>query len=366
MVFDKVLTKVFGTANERLIKKLWPVVAQIGELEAGIKQLSDEQLRAKTVEFRARIASSLEGITGEEEIKNAESAALDEILPEAFAVVREAGWRAVQMRHFDVQLIGGMVLHQGKIAEMRTGEGKTLVATLACYLNALAGKGVHVVTVNDYLAKRDAEWMGKIYEFLGLTVGVIVHDLDDSERRAAYAADITYGTNNEFGFDYLRDNMKFELKDCVQRGHYYAIVDEVDSILIDEARTPLIISGPTEQTTDKYARARAIIPKLVKGEEVEWSDHKRQQELGIQLNEGRSFSAATTSSMRSSARSASPMKAGRRSRICSGSATSPTRRTGNSSTTSKRPSRPTRSTSATWSTWSRTAKSSSSTRSPGA
>ena len=175
-------------------------------------------------------------------------------------MVREAGWRAVQMRHFDVQLIGGMVLHQGKISEMKTGEGKTLVATLACYLNALAGHGVHVVTVNDYLAKRDAEWMGKIYEFLGLTVGVIVHDLDDNERRAAYAADITYGTNNEFGFDYLRDNMKFEIKDCVQRGHYYAIVDEVDSILIDEARTPLIISGPTDQTTDKYARVRRIIP----------------------------------------------------------------------------------------------------------
>ncbi|MGA2558056.1 MAG: preprotein translocase subunit SecA [Terracidiphilus sp.] len=289
MVFDKVLTKVFGTANERLIKKLWPVVAQINDLEAATKQLSDEQVRAKTLEFRARIAHNLEGITEAEEIKKAEDGALDELLPEAFAVVREAGWRAVQMRHFDVQLIGGMVLHQGKIAEMKTGEGKTLVATLACYLNALVGHGVHVVTVNDYLAKRDAEWMGKIYEFLGLTVGVIVHDLDDSERRAAYAADITYGTNNEFGFDYLRDNMKFELKDCVQRGHYHAIVDEVDSILIDEARTPLIISGPTDQTTDKYARARQIIPSLVKGEEVEWSDHKRQQELGIQLNEGQKF-----------------------------------------------------------------------------
>ncbi len=274
MVFDKVLTKVFGTANERLMKRLWPVVAQINDLEEGIKLLSDEQLRAKTVEFRARIAAGLEGITGAEEIKTAERAALDEILPEAFAVVREAGWRAVQMRHFDVQLIGGMVLHQGKIAEMRTGEGKTLVATLACYLNALAGHGVHVVTVNDYLAKRDAEWMGKIYEFLGLTVGVIVHDLDDSERRAAYAADITYGTNNEFGFDYLRDNMKFEIKDCVQRGHYYAIVDEVDSILIDEARTPLIISGPTDQTTDKYARVVKIIPQLEKGEEIEEGETK--------------------------------------------------------------------------------------------
>ncbi|MGA2087056.1 MAG: hypothetical protein ABSG60_16220, partial [Terracidiphilus sp.] len=256
MFFDKVLTKIFGTANERTLKKLWPLVAEINELEAATKQLSDEELRAKTVEFRARIAElvqeRLKEFENPEELRAkgqeaeareaaekravaqaaAEKEALEEILPEAFAVVREAGWRAVQMRHFDVQLIGGMVLHQGKIAEMKTGEGKTLVATLACYLNALAGHGVHVVTVNDYLAKRDAEWMGKIYEFLGLTVGVIVHDLDDNERRAAYAADITYGTNNEFGFDYLRDNMKFELKDCVQRGHYYAIVDEVDSILI--------------------------------------------------------------------------------------------------------------------------------------
>jgi preprotein translocase subunit SecA len=288
-LIDKVLTKIFGTSNERIIKKLWPVVATISDLEPEIKQLSDEQLRAKTVEFRARIAARLEGITGEEEIRTAEREALDEILPEAFAVVREAGWRAVQMRHFDVQLIGGMVLHQGKIAEMRTGEGKTLVATLSCYLNALAGHGVHVVTVNDYLAKRDAEWMGKIYEFLGLSVGVIVHDLSDDERRAAYASDITYGTNNEFGFDYLRDNMKFELKDCVQRGHYYAIVDEVDSILIDEARTPLIISGPTDQTTDKYARARKIIPQLQLGEEIEATDYKRQAELNLQLREGEKY-----------------------------------------------------------------------------
>jgi preprotein translocase subunit SecA len=273
-LFDKILTKVFGTANERLIKKLWPVVAQINNLEESTKLLSDEQLRAKTVEFRVRIAARLEGIADAEQLKTAERAALDEILPEAFAVVREAGWRAVQMRHFDVQLIGGMVLHQGKIAEMRTGEGKTLVATLSCYLNALAGHGVHVVTVNDYLAKRDAEWMGKIYEFLGLTVGVIVHDLSDDERRAAYGADITYGTNNEFGFDYLRDNMKFDIKDCVQRGHFYAIVDEVDSILIDEARTPLIISGPTDQTTDKYARVRKIVPELVLGEEIEEGENK--------------------------------------------------------------------------------------------
>jgi preprotein translocase subunit SecA len=288
-LLDKVLTKIFGTANERIIKKLVPVVTTINDLEAEIKPLTDEQLRAKTVEFKARIAAKIEGITGADEIRAAENAALDDLLPEAFAVVREAGWRAVQMRHFDVQLIGGMVLHQGRIAEMKTGEGKTLVATLACYLNALAGHGVHVVTVNDYLAKRDAEWMGKIYEFLGLSVGVIVHDLDDSERTAAYAADITYGTNNEFGFDYLRDNMKFDIKDCVQRGHYYAIVDEVDSILIDEARTPLIISGPTDQTTDKYARVRKIVPDLVLGEEIEAIDHKRQAELGIELAEGQKY-----------------------------------------------------------------------------
>jgi len=284
--FDKILTKIFGTSNERAIKKLMPVVAAVNAFEAQIKPLTDEQLRGKTVEFRARIAARLQGLTDADAIKAAEREVLDELLPEAFAVVREAGWRAVQMRHFDVQLIGGMVLHSGKISEMKTGEGKTLVATLSCYLNALAGHGVHVVTVNDYLAKRDAEWMGKIYEFLGLTVGVIVHDLDDAERRAAYAADITYGTNNEFGFDYLRDNMKFEIKDCVQRGHYYAIVDEVDSILIDEARTPLIISGPTDQTTDKYARVRKIIPDLEMGEEIEYTDVKRQNELGIRLEEG--------------------------------------------------------------------------------
>ncbi len=286
MVLEKALTKVFGTANERLIKRLTPIIKQINTMEPEIEKLSDEELKARTAAFKARIAARLEGITDAEEKKKAEKDALDEILPEAFAVVREAGWRAVQMRHFDVQLIGGMVLHSGKIAEMKTGEGKTLVATLACYLNALAGRGVHVVTVNDYLAKRDAEWMGTIYEFLGLTVGVIVHDLSDDERRAAYGADITYGTNNEFGFDYLRDNMKFELKDCVQRGHYYAIVDEVDSILIDEARTPLIISGPTDQTTDKYERVRRIIPALQLGEEIEWTDTRRQEELGIQLSEG--------------------------------------------------------------------------------
>jgi preprotein translocase subunit SecA len=274
LLIGKALTKVFGTNNERVVKRLLPRVQTISALEPEMQQLSDDQLRAKTVEFRARIAAALEGIEDADERAAAEKQVLDEILPEAFAVVREAGRHAVNMRHFDVQLIGGMVLHQGKISEMKTGEGKTLVATLACYLNALAGHGVHVVTVNDYLAKRDAEWMGKIYEFLGLTVGVIVHDLDDNQRRAAYAADITYGTNNEFGFDYLRDNMKFELAECVQRGHYFAIVDEVDSILIDEARTPLIISGPTDQTTDKYVRVNRIIPSLEMGEEIEHGETK--------------------------------------------------------------------------------------------
>ncbi len=277
-MLNSAIAKVFGTSNERAVKRLMPIVAQINALEPATQALSDDQLRAKTVEFRQRIADSLKGIEDTPENKDeriaAEKAALDAILPEAFAVVREAGKRAVGMRHFDVQLIGGIVLHSGKISEMKTGEGKTLVATLPCYLNALAGHGVHVVTVNDYLAKRDAEWMGKIYGFLGLSVGVIVHDLDDAQRRAAYGSDITYGTNNEFGFDYLRDNMKFELADQVQRSHYYCIVDEVDSILIDEARTPLIISGPTDQTTDKYARVNVIIPKLELGELIETVETK--------------------------------------------------------------------------------------------
>ncbi len=274
LLIGSALTKIFGTSNERTVKRMQPTVAAINALESEMQRLSAEQLRAKTDEFRARIAARIAGIEDPEERLKAERAALDEILPEAFAVVREAGRRIVNMRHFDVQLIGGIVLHQGKIAEMKTGEGKTLVATLPCYLNALAGHGVHVVTVNDYLAKRDAEWMGKIHNYLGLSVGVIVHDLDDAQRRAAYAADITYGTNNEFGFDYLRDNMKFELSECVQRGQYFAIVDEVDSILIDEARTPLIISGPTDQTTDKYARVVRIIPQLELGEEIESLDSK--------------------------------------------------------------------------------------------
>jgi preprotein translocase subunit SecA len=280
-LLNNLLAKIFGTSNERAVKRLLPTVDAINALEPAIHALSDEELRAKTDEFRKRIADALADAKidpadedADERVRAVENAALDALLPEAFAVVREAGLRAVQMRHFDVQLIGGMVLHQGKISEMKTGEGKTLVATLPCYLNALAGHGVHVVTVNDYLAKRDAEWMGKIYGFLGLTVGVIVHDLSDEQRREAYGSDITYGTNNEFGFDYLRDNMKFDLKDMSQRGQYYCIVDEVDSILIDEARTPLIISGPTDQTTDKYARVNLIIPNLEPGELVETLETK--------------------------------------------------------------------------------------------
>jgi preprotein translocase subunit SecA len=296
-LIGKVLAKVFGTQNERDIKRLRPQVSEINDLEPRMQELTDEQLRAKTDEFRARIKERVQEAeaeiarlteemqtaaadTSSDQLRNemealgkrrlaARNEVLDEILPEAFAVAREAGRRVLNMRHFDVQLIGGMVLHQGRIAEMKTGEGKTLVATLPVYLNALSGDGVHVVTVNDYLAKRDSEWMGKLYRFLGLSVGVIVHDLDDDERREAYGADVTYGTNNEFGFDYLRDNMKFDLKDCVQRGHNFAIVDEVDSILIDEARTPLIISGASEESTDKYDRVNRIIPHLERGEEIE-------------------------------------------------------------------------------------------------
>jgi preprotein translocase subunit SecA len=280
-LIDKVIAKVFGTKNEREIKRTLPRVQAINALEPEMQKLSDEQLRAKTGEFGQRIQERLSKIADEpeadfdrlkqldDERRQATNQVLDEILEEAFAVVREAGRRVLNMRHFDVQLIGGMVLHQGTISEMKTGEGKTLVATLPVYLNALGGRGVHVITVNDYLAKRDSEWMGQLYRFLGLTVGVIVHDLDDKQRKEAYAADVTYGTNNEFGFDYLRDNMKFDLNDCVQRGHNFAIVDEVDSILIDEARTPLIISGASEESTDKYAKVNRIIPKLEKGEEID-------------------------------------------------------------------------------------------------
>ncbi|OYX83137.1 MAG: preprotein translocase subunit SecA, partial [Azorhizobium sp. 35-67-5] len=221
--------KLFGSANDRRVKSYRPAVQAINALEAEVSALSDEQLRARTVEFRAQLAAGK---------------SLDDLLVPAFATVREAARRVLGMRHFDVQLIGGMVLHDGGIAEMRTGEGKTLVATAPVYLNALAGNGVHVVTVNDYLARRDAEWMSRIYGFLGLTTGIITHGLDDDQRRAAYNCDVTYATNNELGFDYLRDNMKYERAQMVQRPHAYAIVDEVDSILVDEARTPLIISGP--------------------------------------------------------------------------------------------------------------------------
>jgi preprotein translocase subunit SecA len=268
-LFNKAIAAVFGTSNEREIKRIQPLVVQVNALESEMKQLSDEQLRAKTDEFRQRIRERIDPIEDADEQDKALKEVLDQLLPEAFAVVREGGKRVLNMRHFDVQLIGGTVLHQGKIAEMKTGEGKTLVATLPVYLNALSGRGVHVITVNDYLAKRDSEWMGKLYTFLGLSVGVIVHDLDDAQRREAYGSDVTYGTNNEFGFDYLRDNMKFDLKDCVQRGHNFSIVDEVDSILIDEARTPLIISGQSEESTDKYYKVNRIIPALELGEEIE-------------------------------------------------------------------------------------------------
>ena len=245
------LTKIFGSRNDRLLKQYRKVVARINAMEPQFEALSDEQLRAKTDEFRTRLASGAE---------------LDAILPEAFATVREASKRVMKMRHFDVQLVGGMGLHDGKIAEMRTGEGKTLTATLPVYLNALTGRGVHVVTVNDYLATRDAQWMGRIYNFLGLTVGINLPQLSREEKQAAYRADITYGTNNEYGFDYLRDNMVYEAADRVQRGLHYAIVDEVDSILIDEARTPLIISGQAEDQTDLYLAINRVVPLLTRQE----------------------------------------------------------------------------------------------------
>ena len=259
-MINTILTKIFGSQHEREVKKMLPIVAAINEMEPQIQKLSDAELRAKTAELRTQIDNGV---------------SLDDILVPAFAVAREGAWRSVKMRPFDVQLMGGVVLHRGRIAEMRTGEGKTLVSTLPGYLNALEGKGVHVVTVNDYLAKRDSDWMGQIYRFLGLSVGVIQHDMPDADRKRAYAADVTYGTNNEFGFDYLRDNMKFELDSMVQRGHHFAIVDEVDSILIDEARTPLIISGPSEESVDKYYRIDRIIPRLTKGEEIDEGDGKK-------------------------------------------------------------------------------------------
>lgn len=268
-MFGSLAKKIFGTANDRRLKSYKPRVAAINALEPEVAALSDEALRARTDEFRAQLAKG---------------AKLDDLLVPAFATVREAAKRSLGLRHFDVQLIGGMVLHEGAIAEMKTGEGKTLVATLACYLNALAGKGVHVVTVNDYLARRDAENMGRVYSFLGMTTGVIVHGLDDSERARAYAADITYGTNNEFGFDYLRDNMKYELNHMVQRGHAFAIVDEVDSILVDEARTPLIISGPSDDKSDLYVAIDKLIPHLVAGD-FDLDEKQRNVSLTEQGNE---------------------------------------------------------------------------------
>ncbi len=280
-----ILTKIFGTQHDRDIKRMMPAVEEINAFEPEMEKLSDDALRERYQEIRTEVQARLAPLYEEERRATEEPTAdmqarqnlrealrkqrrqdeqqvLDEVLPEVFAIVREVGRRKVAMRHFDMQLIGGMVLHRGVIAEMKTGEGKTLVATLPACLNALTGPGVHIVTVNDYLAKRDAEWMDPIYRALGLAVGIIVHEKDETQRQEAYAADITYGTNNEFGFDYLRDNMKFELRDLAQRPHNFAIVDEVDSILIDEARTPLIISGPSEEATDKYYRIDRIIPKL--------------------------------------------------------------------------------------------------------
>jgi preprotein translocase subunit SecA len=267
--FGGLAKQLFGSANERKIKPLWATVAKINALEPRFVAMSDEELRDLTPAFRERLAAGK---------------SLDDLLPEAFAAVREAAKRTLGQRHFDVQLVGGMVLHEGHIAEMKTGEGKTLVATLPVYLNALAGEGVHVVTVNDYLAKRDSEWMGQVYRFLGMTVGCIVHGLNDDERRDAYAADITYGTNNEFGFDYLRDNMKYTLNAMAQRGHAYAIVDEVDSILVDEARTPLIISGPTEDRTEMYRSVDALMANLA-DDDIELDEKNRQINLTENGNE---------------------------------------------------------------------------------
>jgi len=267
---DRVVSRFIGTKHERDIKRLAPKVAAINELAGEYERLTDSEIKEKSAQLKAQVTERLGNADPTEpDYKQRLADTLEPVIAPAFALAREAGRRTLSMRHFDVQLIGGMVLHDGKIAEMKTGEGKTLVATLPAYLNSLTGRGVHIVTVNDYLARRDAEWMGPLYRALGLTVGVIVHDLDDAERRAAYGADITYGTNNEFGFDYLRDNMKYDLADCVQRGHHFAVVDEVDSILIDEARTPLIISGPAEESTDKYYRIDKIIPKLI--QEIDYS-----------------------------------------------------------------------------------------------
>ena len=275
-ILDRVVARFIGTKHERDVKKLQPLIASINAREAEMKALSDEDLKLRFAELKAQVQERLKDADpAEPTFRELMQQALEPAIIPAFALVREAGWRFLNMRHFDVQLIGGMVLHEGKIAEMKTGEGKTLVATLPAYLNALAGRGVHIVTVNDYLARRDAEWMSPIFRMLGMSIGVIVHDLDDKQRREAYAADITYGTNNEFGFDYLRDNMKYDIADCVQRGHHFCVVDEVDSILVDEARTPLIISGPAEESTDKYYKIDKMIPKLV--QEMDYTIDEKQR-----------------------------------------------------------------------------------------
>jgi len=320
-MINAILRKLIGSKNDRELKRLSLILVEINALEPAMMALSDEELKAKTPYFRDKLQSGVE---------------LDELLVEAFAVVREAARRSLQMRPFDVQILGGLVLHEGKIAEMKTGEGKTLAATMPLYLNALPGKGVHLVTVNDYLARRDADWMGPIYHFLGMNVGVIVHGMDDDERRAAYHADITYGTNNEFGFDYLRDNMKFSLDDYVQRDFHYAIVDEVDSILIDEARTPLIISGPSEESTDKYYRVNQVIPHLRKEKDYTVDEKSRTVVL---TEEGVASSIS-------------------RCRI------SMNRKTSTPSTMSIRPCAPTPSSGGMSTIWSRMARSSSSMNSP--
>ncbi len=271
-LIDKSLATLFGTKHDRDVKTIQPLVHQVSEWEPRLRPMSDAGLRAKTASLKERLDTAQNGGLSQQE-------ALDQVLPEAFAVAREAASRTLGMRPFDVQAVGGAVLHQGKIAEMKTGEGKTLVAVLPVYLNALTGRGVHVVTVNDYLAKRDAEWMGQVYRFLGLTVGCIQQEMGNEERQRAYNCDVTYGQNNEFGFDYLRDNMKYRLEDMVQRGHHFAVVDEVDSILIDEARTPLIISGPSEERVDKYYAANSLIPSLQKEKDYQVDEKQRTATL---------------------------------------------------------------------------------------
>ncbi|MBK9216785.1 MAG: preprotein translocase subunit SecA [Chloracidobacterium sp.] len=287
---DKLVKKIFGSSSDVFLKNVKSTVAEINAFEPRMQAMSDDELKAQTPKFKENIKQHLDGIDDKDERRKAEQSILSEILPEAFATIREASKRVTGMRHFDVQLIGGIALHQGRIAEMRTGEGKTLVATLPSYLNGLTGRGVHVVTVNDYLASRDAEWMGRIHKFLGLKVGCIQNDMDDVARKDAYACDITYGTNNEFGFDYLRDNMKFDVESLVQPDHYFAIIDEVDSILIDEARTPLIISGASDEATDKYYTANQIIPQLEKGTK----DEETKVTTGDYLVDEKNHSAVLT------------------------------------------------------------------------